>query len=508
MNHSLLILGAGPTGLGAALQAGELGLTDVAILEASDRPGGLAASFEDEAGFVWDLGSHLQFSHYDKFDEILDLALPQADDWLWHKRSTWVWVCDRFVPYPFQLNLHRLPPDVRWRCVRGLLDAQAINPQANTFAEWIMSTFGEGIAELFLVPYNEKLWATPLHQMSADWIAERIAVPTWESVLKSLCTGEDSTTWGPNATFRYPRRGGTGAVWRAVANLLPQNTIQFHHRVARIDSVRRQVWTQTGECHNYDALISTLPLDHLLKLIDDDEPAPSTPKLAHTSIEVVGLGIAGEPPEELQGKCWMYFPDPDVSFYRATVMSNLSPCTVPHENAWSLMVEVPSHVVGISDQRILDRVIRDLQTIGILKPQDRLLSRWRRHLSHAYPVPTLTRDEALNEILPWLEERNIFSRGRFGAWKYEVSNQDHSLMQGVEVVESLLSGRPELTLFQPGLVNSRHNPFPYAEWVTELVRVQPCFRYYSSDGSVTTTILIRARSTSFGASINPTRDAG
>ncbi len=472
MNPTLLILGAGPTGLGAALAADELGLSKVTILEAGDRPGGLASSFQDEAGFVWDLGSHLQFSHYEKFDEVLDRALPQDEDWLWHQRSTWVWVCDRFVPYPFQLNLHRLPPQQRWDCLRGLWATQAMTPKPNPghFEGWIHSTFGSGIAELFLIPYNEKLWATPLSEMSADWVAERVAVPDMEAVLKSLCLNQDSTTWGPNATFRYPRRGGTGAVWQAVAGLLPPQTIQYHSRATRIDTNRQQVWTTNGDCFTYDWLISTIPLNRLLPLIEEDFK-PSAQGLVQTAIDVVGLGIAGSLPDNLQEKCWVYFPDRDVCFYRATIMSNLSPFTVPQENTWSLMLEVPSSSSPKPDPIVMDQVIHDLINVGIFTPQTQFLSRWREHLPHAYPVPTRTRDALLEEILPWLAERNILSRGRFGAWKYEVSNQDHSLMQGVEAVQFLLNGNPELTLFEPNRVNARQNPFPYAEWIKEEVRV-------------------------------------
>jgi UDP-galactopyranose mutase len=42
--------------------------------------------------------------------------------------------------------------------------------------------------------------------------------------------------------------------------------------------------------------------------------------------------------------------------------------------------------------------------------------------------------------MPWLDSENVFSRGRFGAWRYEVGNMDHSVAQGVEWVNRVLLG--------------------------------------------------------------------
>jgi hypothetical protein len=59
---------------------------------------------------------------------------------------------------------------------------------------------------------------------------------------------------------------------------------------------------------------------------------------------------------------------------------------------------------------------------------------------YTYPIPCLERDKALATVHPWLESEGVFSRGRFGAWRYEVGNMDHSVAQGVEWVNRVVCG--------------------------------------------------------------------
>src|SRR5579864_5985281 len=164
----ILIAGAGPTGLGAAWRLDALNYPDWLVCEASDEAGGLAGSVVDSDGFTWDLGGHVQFSHYQYFDDLMDDLLGD-DGWLYHQRESWVWSRDRFVPYPFQLNLHRLPDGDQRACLRGLLSVASRShggsaPPSN-FAEWIRSSFGDGIGDVFLRPYNWKVWAYPLESL-------------------------------------------------------------------------------------------------------------------------------------------------------------------------------------------------------------------------------------------------------------------------------------------------------------------------------------------------------
>lgn len=465
--YKLLITGAGPTGLGAALHATDVGEKDIAILEAARSAGGLATSVRDRRGFTWDLGAHVQFSHYEKHDEFLDRSLSSGD-WLTHRRATWVYTKRRFIPYPYQLNLQALPKGDRWEALLGMLRAskQPRTPPTD-FRDWILRTFGEGIGRQFLLPYNEKIWGVPLERMSADWVSERVAAPDLEIVLKGVCFNQPSTSWGPNATFRYPRVGGTGAIWHSLATQLPKGVIRYGERVRAIDLNQRVVFTERGERFGYENLVSTMPLDELTRVVTPSGQFPLASQLVHTTTHVVGLGLSGPVPDSLRGKFWIYFPDSEQPFYRLTVLSNLSQAMVPDSRRhWSVMAEVAEteHRPLPSDD-VAGDVTRALFRAGLIPPSAKVESTWQRRLHHGYPVPTKERDQILDEVLPALADCGIYSRGRFGGWKYEVSNQDHSLMQGVEAVERILNGREELTFFRPSLINSRTNPFPYVEWI-------------------------------------------
>jgi glycosyltransferase involved in cell wall biosynthesis len=237
----VLIIGAGPTGLGAAYRLHELGVGDFVVLEAEATPGGLAASYVDTSGFTWDMGGHVQFSHYSYYDRVLDKAL--GDGWLWHERESWIRIRNRFVPYPFQNNIHRLDAADRDRALDGLEQARSRREgtgRPGNFAAWIDQTFGDGIAGMFMHPYNLKVWGYPLDELDAGWIDDRVALPDLDRIKDNIAQGRDDVSWGPNRRFRFPSEGGTGAIWSGVARLLPAERLSFGQR-AVVEMERRCV---------------------------------------------------------------------------------------------------------------------------------------------------------------------------------------------------------------------------------------------------------------------------
>jgi protoporphyrinogen oxidase len=440
----IIIIGAGPTGLGAAWRLHELGYSNWMLFESSDHAGGLASSVTDAQGFTWDMGVHVLHSHYQYFNHVmskLDL------EWTEHRREAWSWMRERWVPYPIQNNFWRLPPKEVVACLDGLQHRQPPTSEyPSSFRDWLLEQFGQGICESFMFPYNQKVWGYDPSQLDARWMGERVAMIDLQRVIANTNARRDVQDWGPNATFVFPTRGGTGTIWQSLSARLPSEHQQFNQRVVGIDATNQWIHFSYGGPVSYDYLISTMPLDTLLHLAGIRLDLAD--QFLHTSTHIIGIGLDGQPPSTIQNKHWIYFPESAQPFYRATILSNYSSTCVPHPGKqWALIVEVSeteSHPVNRS--LIILQVVEALIACKLIE-RSNIVSRWHCRLEHGYPTPWLGRDAVLEEVDAVLRDAGIYSRGRFGAWKYEVSNQDHSVMQGVEAVDKILNGDPERTYY-------------------------------------------------------------
>ncbi|PNW82079.1 hypothetical protein CHLRE_06g272900v5 [Chlamydomonas reinhardtii] len=489
----VLVVGAGPTGLGAATRLVQHDHKDWLLIDAAPEAGGLACTDVTPEGFLFDMGGHVIFSHWEYFDQLLDTALGSGPDaWNTLQRVSYVWIRDRWVAYPFQNNISALPKEDQIKCLTGLVEAKVSNTVAQgrpkNFDEWILRVMGPGIADLFMRPYNFKVWAIPTNLMQCNWLGERVATVDVDRAITNVINNKEDAGWGPNAVFRFPTSGGTGAIWKGVAKLLPTERQRYGQKVVSIDKDAKIVTLDNGHKYQYDSLVSTLPLDITLSWLGKEEWAKG---LQHSSSHIIGFGIRGECPHGT--KCWLYFPESNCPFYRCTVFSNYAKLNCPADDAklptlckgdgsdpesaeakagpyWSLMFEVSeSNYKPINQEQVKlggtagtwSDVVRDT-LVGAINTQlmqagDEVVSVYHRRIEHGYPTPSLGRDEVLDKALPWLQQHNIWSRGRFGSYKYEVANQDHSLMLGVECVDNILYGTKELTLAFPDIVNAKKN---------------------------------------------------
>lgn len=243
-----------------------------------------------------------------------------------------------------------------------------------------------------------------------------------------------------------------------------------------LDIDRKLAKLADGTVIHYQACISTMPLDYTLRLIGEAELAS---RLFYSSSHVIGIGLRGTIPHGR--KCWLYYPEDNCPFYRCTCFSTYSEHNCPNASTllptlrvagnptippsepkpgpyWSLMFEVSeSPLKEVDKDTIVEETIQGALTVHLIRPDDEIVSVYHRRLPHGYPTPTLIRDKILKETLPRLKAKGVWSRGRFGSFKYEVANQDHSLMMGVEAVDNILFGSAEVTLEHPRLVAQTKN---------------------------------------------------
>jgi protoporphyrinogen oxidase len=446
----IVIIGAGPTGLGAAYRLKELGHRNFHMYDRLGHIGGLASSYTDSAGFTWDVGGHVMFSHYKYYDDVFDKLMGK--DYQLNMRECWVRMFDTWVPYPFQNNIRYLPKEVTYECLVGLIEAQTQrdHKKAKNFEEFIDAVFGDGIAKHFMKPYNFKVWAHPPKLMNKEWIGERVAVLDINRAIKNVVMQSDDFGWGPNNQFKFPLMGGTGEFYRRFARPL-EGHYTLNKGVDFINLKKKEVRFSDGEIVPYDVLITTMPLDKLCNdVLNGDVPRDikrSTASLRHSGGYMVGIGIKQPCPST---KSWMYFPEDNCPFYRVTYLSNYSPYMTPeHGKYYSLLTETSYSEFKPEDKgTIVDRTIKGLINAGMIteKDQDDIVDTWLFDAKYSYPTPSVERDQILSQAIPFLEQHGIYSRGRFGMWKYEVANTDHSLMQGVELINLLLRGEAEQTI--------------------------------------------------------------
>lgn len=223
-------------------------------------------------------------------------------------------------------------------------------------------------------------------QMQCQWLGERVAAPDLKTVTKNVILQKTAGNWGPNATFRFPARDGTGGIWIAVAKTLPAEKKRFGKKgtVKKVDADAKEVTLEDGTTIGYHRLISTMAIDFLAQAMGDEKLTQLSKGLFYSSTHVIGVGIRGTRPERIGDKCWLYFPEDDCPFYRATIFSNYSPFNQPQKNVrlptlqlangsrrqsmqakegpyWSIMLEVSeSSMKPVNQETLLEDCIQGL----------------------------------------------------------------------------------------------------------------------------------------------------
>ncbi len=420
----IIILGAGLAGLSSAWHLQRKGI-DCQIFEKEPEVGGLCRS-KNINGFTFDYDGHLlHFKHRYSFDLVKSLL---GNNLARHKRSAWIYYQDRYIPYPFQANLHGLPLPVLKECLLGFIAARTGSRRENiNFYDWIIQTFGKGIARHFMVPYNSKFWTLPLQELTCEWLGGFVPVPS----LKELVGGtvaDSQKAFGYNAIFWYPKNGGIGQLPFALASQV--KNIFTGCQATGIDFKKKEIEISNGNKEKFDYLIYTIPLPELSRI------SKCLPKQLHSAINKLkwnsvfnlNLGIEGKP---RHNKHWIYFPQQDISFFRVGFFNNFSRGLSP-AGKQSLYIEVSySKDKPIDKACILKSIIKDSNKAEILDKSNKVCTRDINDIKYGYPIYDKNYSPARNLIKDYCLENNVYLAGRYGSWRY--MSMEDSLLNGKEI---------------------------------------------------------------------------
>lgn len=423
----IVIIGGGLAGVSAGHHLAEY---EPVLFEKEDVIGGLCRSFTQD-GFTFDCTGHLIHLKQQYTKDLIAELLPGAFDA--HERLAAIYSKATTTPYPFQANTYGLPAEVIRDCVVGFVESMhADHREAGNFHDWVLRTFGSGIAKHFMLPYNEKFWKQDLHNITADWVSWSIPKPSLEEVVNGAL-GLTNRGMGYNPRFIYPRDGGIDCLPRALARSI--TNLNTGAGVEHIDPRKKFVRFTGGREETYDVLISTLPLPILYRIMSDVPESLTAAAQRLQAVSILNINIGVDRPD-ISDQHWIYFPEEQFVFSRIGFPMNFSKSVCP-EGTSSIYIEITHHPEERPDvDQVYERALADLYRCGILHPGDRVLTRHVLDIRYAYVVFDQHRQKHLDDLLQYVETRDIFSAGRYGRWDYY--SMEDSILSGKAASERVV----------------------------------------------------------------------
>lgn len=405
------ILGGGLAGVSLAYFLQEKGY-DVEVLEKEAECGGLCRSFSKN-GFCFDLGGHIIFS---KDQEILNLMVKMLENnKKKHYRNNKVWFKGRYVKYPFENGLSVLDLRDKLECVFGLLLNK--HPEPSNFKEWIYYTFGNGLANQYLIPYNEKIWNCKTETMGTEWVGRVPKPPIWDVVKSAL--GINTEGYTHQLYFYYPLEGGIQSIIRAFESKL--RSIINNYPVKSIKRISQSRWLVSNgkEEREYDQIISCMPIFDLVASLENVpvEVKDAVAKLKSNSLSVVMLGIDKK---DLTDKFAIYVPQKDLLFHRICFHSYMGPWYTPDGKS-SVVAEITTNpddgVYEMTDQELIEHVALGLAKEGFINKKDVCESAVQR-MQYGYVVHDLAYQKNTRIFKDYFRSINLPLCGRFAEFEY------------------------------------------------------------------------------------------
>lgn len=415
------ILGAGLGGLSLAYLLQESGqVASIELLEKAVEPGGLCRS-HPFAGIKCDVGPHILFS---KNAAVLELLVGILGDNVHQlRRSSKILHDGRFIKYPFENELSALSASERDYCLNTFLHNPYGQYAPQNMLQFFLATFGEGITNLYLRPYNEKIWKFDPAFMDTQMV-ERIPKPPPEDIIKSA-QGVSTEGYVHQLYFYYPRQGGIQSLVDGFRQRLgPKVAVHTGTEVRRVSrsAGRWQVLASDGVERSCDRLVSTIPIPELVASLAPPAPEEVVQAAGNLKFNSIAICFLQVTHDRLGDNLSFTVADRRVLLHRISKLDFLLP-EEARDATSRLMAEITyregDYISGLSDEELLRRVVEDLVQIKLIDSREVVRAQDIIRRKHAYVIYDLDHRRNMRTVREYCEGNlGLILHGRFGEFEY------------------------------------------------------------------------------------------
>lgn len=431
MNKRVLIIGAGPAGMGCAYSLlNQSNDFNVCIVEKSPFVGGLCRSLNLN-GRIVDLGPHRLFSKNEEVNTLWKNVL--GDQYVYIRRCTRIYFDSKFINYPLSFFNLFLKLKVKHTLMSVLSYSKTLfrTIDQKSFEGYIINNFGEYLYRVFFKPYTEKLWGGDCKDLDSQFARQRIKGIGIKEIIKSFFYKKTHRSFVES--FIYPRLGNGQLYDRMKIDLVSKGAeFKFNTIVKSISRLNSKYLCEINdEVIEFDFVVSSMPLDLCYELVFGKRYRGVCSGLKYRNTILVYFEINKSNVFKDQ---WLYIQDHKLQMGRLTNFNNWSPFMYKDDNTTCLVAEFWSNeddeIWSFTDNELFCLARDEFLELGLTDPHASILFLHVERIAKSYPVYYLGYEKELETLQHELKKlSNFFFIGRSGSYKY--NNQDHSLLMGI-----------------------------------------------------------------------------
>ena len=432
----IIILGAGISGISLSYNLQKYKkIKKITILEKEKKPGGLLRSFVHK-GIAYDIGPHIIFS---KHKEILKKSISMLGENVKNlKRSNKIIYKNKYIKYPFENELSKLPTKELYYCLNTFLNNPFENYEYKNMLQFFLKIFGEGITKTYLEPYNQKIWKFDPTFMDTQMV-DRIPKPPKSDIIKSA-KGINTEGYKHQLYFQYPAKGGIQSLFDVYFNRLNQkNYFISGQKIISVQKKNKKIIVHTNQKkYSCDKLISTIPLNEFCEITDKipKDILSTSKKLKYNSIIIALVNVKGN----VAGNNFAFMiPDKNIIFHRISKLDFLGK-NYSIKGSTSFLVEITFKkkdlVSKMKNKKLIEEIYYGLKKLNFCKKFSDIIFYQIKKFKYAYVIYDIDHRKNVDKILNYYKKLGIYNAGRLGSWEY--LNSDQVIYQSENLIKKII----------------------------------------------------------------------